>query len=55
VLSPDNIDSVPIAVQAIPSVDKRTFQGEREYVATDPERHFATINYRIAKGSFACR
>jgi len=29
-------------------------RGHRECVAIDPKRRFATVNYRIAKGSFDC-
>jgi hypothetical protein len=34
------------------SGDKRTSRGCRESVAADPSRHFTTINYCTAKGSF---
>jgi hypothetical protein len=33
--------------------DKRTLPGHRKSGAPDPERHFATIICRIAKGLFA--
>src|SRR5580700_2262367 len=31
---------------------KRTWRGRRQSVAPDPKRHFTTVIYRIAKGSF---
>jgi hypothetical protein len=31
---------------------QRTWSGHSELDVPDPERHFATVNYRIAKGSF---
>jgi hypothetical protein len=32
---------------------KRTLRDHPKSVATDPSRHFTTINYRSAKSSFA--
>ena len=32
---------------------KRTWRGHSQSFVHDPKRHFATINYCIAKGSFA--
>jgi hypothetical protein len=31
--------------------EKRTLRNHRKSVADDPQRHFATTDYRIAKGS----
>jgi hypothetical protein len=40
-------------MSVLPYRFKRTLRDHRKSVVPDPERHFATANYRIAKGSFA--
>jgi hypothetical protein len=43
--------ALQLSTFATQSGDKRTSLGHRECVAIDPQRRFATANYRIAKGS----